>query len=25
VELRKDNSVLTYIMNPSDKLNEQIL
>lgn len=25
VELRKDNSLLTYILNPSDKLNEQIL
>jgi hypothetical protein len=25
VELRKDNSLLTYILNPSDKLNEQTL
>ncbi|MBL7744184.1 MAG: metallophosphoesterase [Chitinophagaceae bacterium] len=25
VELRKDNSILTYILNPSDKLNEQTL
>jgi hypothetical protein len=25
VELRKDNSLLTYILNPSEKLNEQIL
>ncbi|HLG40761.1 MAG TPA: metallophosphoesterase, partial [Chitinophagaceae bacterium] len=25
VELKKDNSILTYILNPSDKLNEQIL
>ena len=25
VELRKDNSLLTYILNPSEKLNEQTL
>lgn len=25
VELRDDNSILTYILNPADKLNEQIL
>jgi len=25
VELRKDNSLLTYVLNPSEKLNEQIL
>ncbi len=25
VELRKDNSIITYILNPSDKLNEQII
>lgn len=25
VELRKDNSILTYVLNPSDKLNEKIL
>ena len=25
VELRKDNSLLTYILNPSEKLNEKIL
>ncbi|HEY6506042.1 MAG TPA: metallophosphoesterase, partial [Chitinophagaceae bacterium] len=25
VELRKDNSLLTYILNPSDKLNEKTL
>ena len=25
VELRKDNSLLTYILNPTEKLNEQTL
>ena len=25
VELKKDNSILTYILNPTDKLNEQII
>ena len=25
VEVMNDNSVLTYILNPTDKLNEQIL
>ena len=25
VELRKDNSLLTYVLNPSEKINEQTL